>query len=316
MDPASIDPQFRSAHRLPDVPVHQLWGRLLVRGAMHLLPSRVPEGVRVHRVRTRQCRMRVHRPPGAERRSRSGGALLWIHGGGLVVGNAALEDAFCGQLAHELGITVVAADYRLAPRHRFPAAHNDVYAAWQWLQSRADALGVDPARVAVGGGSAGGNLAAGLVWRLIDEGGVQPAVQWLFAPMLDDRTATRIDLDAVRHWTWDNRSNRFGWTAYLGGPPGSPGEHPYASPARRTDMAGSPPTWIGVGDIDLFYREDADYAHRLRAAGTPATLDVVPGAPHGFEGWGAGTGAGRAFARRARTWLAAALGLDIAADRD
>src|SRR5699024_7757016 len=128
VDPASIDPQFRSARRLPDLPVRRLWGRMLVRAAMHLIPSRVPDGVRVH-------------------------------GGGLVVGNAALEDAFCGQVARELGITVVAPDYRLAPRHRFPAAHEDVYAAWQWLQFRAGPLGVDPARVAVGGGSAGGNLA-------------------------------------------------------------------------------------------------------------------------------------------------------------
>jgi len=314
VDPASIDPQFRSARRLPDLPVRRLWGRMLVRAAMHLIPSRVPDGVRVHRVRTQQCRMRVHRP-GREGANPSRGALLWVHGGGLVVGNAALEDAFCGQVARELGITVVAPDYRLAPRHRFPAAHEDVYAAWQWLQFRAGPLGVDPARVAVGGGSAGGNLAAGLVWRLVDEAGVRPAAQWLFAPMLDDRTATRTDLDAVRHWTWDNQSNRFGWTAYLGGAPGASGVHPYASPARRTDMAGSPPTWIGVGDIDLFYREDADYAHRLRAAGTPVRLDVVPGAPHGFEGWGAGTRAGRAFQHRARAWLAAALGRDLTADR-
>ena len=134
------------------------------------------------------------------------------------------------------------------PEHPYPAAL-DAHAAWTWLRGHAAAE-----RIVVGGQSAGGGLAAALVQRLYDEG-ERPRAQWLFCPMLDDRTAARRGLDDAGHRVWDNRLNRFGWRAYLGTEPGAPGVPPYAVPARRDDVAGLPDTWIGVGDIDLFHDE-------------------------------------------------------------
>lgn len=217
----------------------------------------------------------VYAPAGA--RTRAG--LLWIHGGGYVAGTASQDHARCGRLARELDLVVLSAEYRPAPRHRFPAALNDTHAAWSWALAHADELRIDPERLAIGGQSAGGGLAAALVQRVYDSGGTQPAAQWLFCPMLDDRTAMNGNLDEFRHYLWDNRSNRVGWRSYLGVDPGSDTVPEYASPARRAILTGLSPAWIGVGDIELFHDEAHRYADALEAAGTPTVLDVVPGAP-------------------------------------
>jgi acetyl esterase/lipase len=137
--------------------------------------------------------------------------------------------------------------------------------------------------VAVGGASAGGGLAACLAQRLRDEGGRQPAAQLLVYPMLDDRTASLRELDDAGHLVWHNRSNRAGWSAYLGGAPGAPEIPAYAAAARRDDLRGLPPAWIGVGDLDLFWDEGRAYAERLEAAEVPVELLEIPGAPHGFD---------------------------------
>ena len=242
---------------------------------------------------------RIYRP----RLQRSNGALLWIHGGGYIIGNAAIDDALCGEIASNLGIVVVSADYRLAPRHRYPAALDDCHAVWLALLSEADALGVDPQRIVIGGMSAGGGLAAALVQRIIDEERARPIGQLLFAPMLDDRTAARRELDAAAHPVWDNGLNHLGWKSYLGKAPGVSEMPRYAVPARRADLSGLPPAWIGVGSIELFHDEDVDYASRLEAAGVPVSLEVVSGAPHGFEAWARDTPTGRAHIDKAIRWL-------------
>ena len=131
--------------------------------------------------------------------------------------------------------------------------------------------------------SAGGGVAASMALRVHDAGGVQPAAQALFCPMLDDRTAAQLELDALEHRIWNNRSNRAGWTWYLGQPVGQSQVPAYAVPARRTVLAGLPPAWIAVGDIDLFYGEDRAYAERLSQAGVPCEFYPVSRAPHGFE---------------------------------
>jgi acetyl esterase/lipase len=121
--------------------------------------------------------------------------------------------------------------------------------------------------------------------------------------MLDDRTAARRDLDPVEHFVWSNHMNRVGWRAYLGVDPGAEHVPAYAVPARRQDLRGLPPAWIGVGDIDLFCDEDRDYAERLRAAEVAVTLDMVPGAPHGITSWASDTLITREHIRRAHDWL-------------
>ncbi|MET7695182.1 alpha/beta hydrolase [Streptomyces sp. NPDC005483] len=300
MNRRMLNPQLRRrAALIPPLPLKGDRGRRVVRALIRRWgPGRPVEGVARTTVGD-GLGLHVYTPDGGG----SGATLLWIHGGGLIIGDALQDNAFCALTARELGIVVVSVDYRLAPEHPFPAALDDNFAAWQWLQRSAETLGIDPGRIAVGGVSAGGGLAACLAQRLHDSGGVQPAAQWLFCPMLDDRTAARRELDRLRHRVWNNSMNRIGWHAYLGGESGGPQTPKYAVAARRTDLLDLPPAWIGVGDIDLFADEDRDYARRLQDAGVHCTLELVPGAPHGFETWAAHTPLARGYLERARAWL-------------
>ncbi|WP_164861578.1 alpha/beta hydrolase fold domain-containing protein, partial [Microbacterium sp. CPCC 204701] len=174
----------------------------------------------------------------------------------------------------------------------------------------ADELGIDPARIAIGGASAGGGLAAALAQRLLDEGGTQPVFQLLVYPMLDDRTALRDDVDARHMRMWSPASNRFAWSAYLGADAEATGIRESVVPARRHDLSGLPPAWIGVGTLDLFHDEDVEYALRLREARVPCELTVVPGAFHGFDAVFRRAGVTREFHAEWVRALRAALGLD------
>lgn len=225
-------------------------------------------------------RVRTYRPRSAQG---SVPALLWIHGGGMVSGTALIDERTNMAFARTLGIVVVSVDYRLAPGAQAPSQLEECYAVLQWLAGGADDLEVDPRRIAVGGASAGGGLAAGLALLAHDRARFPIAFQLLVYPMIDDRTVVRTDraVEGVRVWT--PASNRYGWTSYLGFPPGGADVSEYAAPARRADVSGLPPAWIGVGTLDLFCEEDVRYAHRLRAAGVACTLTVVPGAFHGFD---------------------------------
>jgi acetyl esterase/lipase len=214
--------------------------------------------------------VRLHRPIGV---SQPTPALLWIHGGGYVLGSAQQDDALCQRFTRELGITVASVDYRLAPEHPYPAPLEDCYSALTWLTGLP---AVDPTRVAIGGASAGGGLAAALAFLARDRGEVSPTLQLLAYPMLDDRSGSGPKSPNYR--LWGPKSNRFGWAAYLGG-----ADPQVAVPARRDDLSGLPPAWIGVGTHDLFHDEDVAYAKRLTAAGVPCQVEVVPGAFHGFD---------------------------------
>jgi acetyl esterase/lipase len=299
-----VDPELRhSVVRVPRLPIRRSLGRAVVRALIVRRGAGEPvEGVEVSTVDEGRG-IRLYTPAGGG----SGAALLWAHGGGYVIGDVVQDDAFCSATARDLGIVVVSTNYRLAPEHPFPAALDDVVGAWRWLQLSTGDLGIAPRRIAVGGSSAGAGLAACLAQRLHDTGGTRPAAQWLFSPMLDDRPAARRELDQLRHWVWGNRANRSGWAAYLGSRPGDPQIPEYAAAARRTDLRDLPPAWISVGDIDLFAAENRDYAQRLSDAGVDRTLDVVPGAPHGFELWAAETRVAQELLARSRAWLGARL---------
>ena len=211
-------------------------------------------------------------------------ALLHLHGGGYVVGAAADRDAEHLALAAELGCVVASVDYRLAPESPHPGPVEDAYAALRWLHEEADALGVDRTRIAVGGESAGGGLAAGLALLARDRGAVRLAFQHLIYPMLDDRTVTTADPSPVAgEFVWTPQQNRFGWTALLGREPGGPDVSPYAAPARAENLSGLPPAFISVGTLDLFLEEDMEYARRLVRARVPCELHVFPGAYHAFD---------------------------------
>jgi acetyl esterase/lipase len=214
--------------------------------------------------------VRLFRPVGV---TEPGPALLWIHGGGYVLGTAQIDDGLCRRFSRRLGITVASVDYRLAPEHPYPIPLEDCYAALTWL---AGLPAVQQDRVAIAGASAGGGLTAALALLARDRAEITPAFQVLVYPMLDDRSSAGVENSG--HRLWNARSNHFGWEAYLGS-----ADRQVAVPARRDDLNGLPPAWLGVGTHDLFHDEDLVYAERLTAAGVPCHVEIVPGAFHGFD---------------------------------
>jgi acetyl esterase/lipase len=273
--PHSIDfhPELRRAARILPRQIITPVTLPFIRRATRLMWRKAPTDAEVLTLAS-GVTVRLFRPSGVA--GRPGPALLWIHGGGYVIGEAAQDDLLCRRFADELGATVVSVDYRLAPEHPYPAPVEDCYAALRWLAALPT---VDPDRVAIGGASAGGGLAATLAFLARDRGEIPLAAQLLVYPMIDDRTVHRTGLDNPGHRLWNQSSNRFGWKAYLGA-----ADRDEAVPARRDDLAGLPQAWIGVGTLDLFHDEDLEYAERLRASGVPCEVMVVKGAFHGFDG--------------------------------
>ncbi len=211
-------------------------------------------------------------------------ALLWIHGGGYVLGNPEMNDLQCAEYARSIPALVASVDYRLAPEHPYPAPLEDCYAALRWVYERAEQLGIDRERIAIAGASAGGGLAAALALLARDRGEVPVRFQLLIYPMLDDRNETPSSYEVTdRRLIWTREWNLVGWRAYLGGEPGAPNVPAYAAPARAEDLRGLPPAYVLVGTADLFRDEDIQYAQRLMQAGVPTELHVFAGAFHGFD---------------------------------
>jgi len=212
-------------------------------------------------------------------------ALLWIHGGGYVLGSVERDDLLAKHLARVGQCVVASVEYRLAPEHPFPAPVEDCYAALKWLSAQSAELGVHTSRIAIGGASAGGGLAAGLALLTRDRAEVEVAFQLLIYPMIDDRNIAPASETVPDTFVWTRENNRMGWRAYLGREPGGADVSPYAAAARATDLTGLPPAYIPVGDLDLFLDENITYAQRLLAASVPTELHVYPGAFHGFNGF-------------------------------
>lgn len=213
------------------------------------------------------------------------GALLWIHGGGTVAGHPRNDHELCSRLAVEANIVVVSVDYRLAPEHPYPAGLEDCHTVLRHLYRSAADLGFPEGRVAIGGASAGGGLAATLAQLTLDTSQVPVVLQLLLYPMLDDRTVLRRDHGGRGRVSWSPRSNRYAWSAYLDVAVSEATPHRYASAARRDDLTGLPSAWIGIGDLDLFHDESITYASRLSDAGVRCDLHVVPRMPHGADVW-------------------------------
>ncbi len=225
-------------------------------------------------------------------------AVLHIHGGGFITGSATDNLRDNQDLVRTQDCVVVSVDYRLAPETPFPGALEDNYAALRWLYANAEALGVDRARIAVKGESAGGGHAAMLAIAARDRGEIPLALQVLIYPMLDDRTGSTRQLPPhIGAYGWTAADNREGWSALLGRPVGRGAPPAGAVPARVEALAGLPPTFIGVGSIDLFVDEDIDYARRLTQAGVSTELFVVPGGFHGFDLMVPGASLTREFTR-------------------
>ena len=228
------------------------------------------------------------------------GALFLIHGGGYVVGNYMDNLGYACDTARELGISVLSPAYGLGPENPFPAGINDLYESWEWLLENASSLNINKDKIIIGGISAGGGIAAGLIQKIHDEGGTQPTAQLLIYPMLDDRVANSKELTERSHRVWNNGSNYFGWKSYLGKEPGSEFVE-YSVPGRREDLSGLPPAWIGVGTADLFLDEDREYAKNLKEAGVEVKYVEVAGGIHAFDG--AQTQLGKDFINEQREYL-------------
>jgi acetyl esterase/lipase len=208
--------------------------------------------------------------------------LLWFHGGGFILGNIDTDDHWCATIAHEVQCVVISVDYRLAPEHPFPAGVNDCYAALLWLVSCAKNLKINKAMIAVGGVSAGGNMAASVALMTRDRKGPKLAFQFLVYPCLDDRHTTPSSLSVTNKRVWHRNMSLKAWEAYLG--EAFQGEVScYAAPSRARDLANLPPAYITAAELDLLRDEDIEYASKLMLAGVSTELHVFPRVIHGFE---------------------------------
>ncbi len=241
--------------------------------------------------------MRLYRKAG----SAPGSLGVYIHGGGMFLCSIDTHDPICRRYAAESGVPILSVDFRFAPEHPYPTSVEDCYAALRWAAEHAAELGVDPARLAIMGDSAGGGMAAAVALMARDRGGPSLKSQILVYPMLDDRT-TVPDPEIEPMALWSTDDNITGWGCLLGDAAGGDDVPSYAAPAREQDLAGLPPAYIEVGQLDIFRAEDLSYAERLGKAGVGVELHVHPGVPHAFEVFAPDSAvAGRAFADRVRT---------------
>ena len=223
--------------------------------------------------------------------------LYWIHGGGHVLGQMDQDDPVMDHIVDTVGCAAVSVEWRRAPENPFPAPLDDCYAGLAWTHKHAAELNVDPQRIAVGGASSGGGSAAGLVLLARDRGEFPVCFQLLIYPMLDDRNATPASMALTDARVWNRTSNLIGWRAYVGDAAGTDRVSPYAAPARAANLAGLPPAYLAVGDLDLFIDEDIEYAQRLQQAGVPTELHVYPGGSHAFESYAPDSALARRFVR-------------------
>ncbi|WP_158887667.1 alpha/beta hydrolase [Amycolatopsis anabasis] len=210
-------------------------------------------------------------------------ALVYLHGGGFVLGDLDFGHADTAWLAADVGAVVVSVDYRLAPENPFPAGLEDAYAAVRWAAENAEELGIDPARLGVGGDSAGGGLAAATALLARDRGGPALCFQYLGIPELDDRLDTPSMLRFHDTPMWNQPKAVLSWKYYLGGPTTVDGRDGlcYAAPARAEDLTGLPPAYVTACEFDPLRDEGLRYAQRLLAAGVTVELHHYPGTFHG-----------------------------------
>lgn len=234
--------------------------------------------------RTVEVRIGEHELPGRvyipDGLSTPAGIVLYLHGGGWATGSIEMNDALCRALANRAGAVVVASSYRLAPEHPFPAAADDAYAALQWVAAHASDHGADPARLAIVGSSAGGNLAASACLRARDEHGPAIALQVLLYPVLDSGMTSRSHKSNGTGYFLTAAQMRFYWDKYVPDP--DQRADPYASPMHATDVSGLPPTVVLTAELDPLRDEGETFAHRLTAAHVPTRLYRANGQIHSF----------------------------------
>jgi acetyl esterase len=206
--------------------------------------------------------------------------VVYFHGGGWVIGDLEVVDQPCRQLASAAGAIVVSVDYRLAPEHRYPAAFEDSYAATVWIGAHAAEIGGDPARLAVAGDSAGGNLAAAVALAARDRGGPELAAQLLIYPVTDFNFGTASYHDNREGYLLTKGSMQWFWAHYLGAQ--DLDKDPYACPLRADSLVGLPAAYVATSEYDPLRDEGEAYARRLEEAGVAVTAKRFDGLLHGF----------------------------------
>ena len=230
-------------------------------------------------VEDHKMKMIIEKP---ERQDDKVPGILWIHGGGYVLGMASMVDFSCGKmLGKKDGAVVVSPGYTLAFKNPYPAALNDCYRALEYMWDNADDLGIDREKIVVGGESAGGGLAVAVCLKARDEGRIKIAMQLPLYPMLDcNDTASSVNNHGK---VWNTRRNHWGWKKYLGELYGNQDVSPYASPARATDYSNLPPCYTFVSVGEPFFMETVSYVKKLNAAGVYAEADIYDGDVHAFD---------------------------------
>jgi acetyl esterase/lipase len=246
--------------------------------------------------------IRIYRPTQTSGATKSGQAapvpvLVWMHPGGFVIGSIEMDHLTARQLAKDIGCAVVSVNYRLAPEHPYPAPLEDCYGVLQWIGENAAELGFDARRIAIGGASAGGGLAAGLALLTRDRGGVAPCFQLLVYPGIDDSNIEQASDKVQENLFWSRKSSLIGWRSYLSGKQATADVEAYAAPIRAKDLSGLPDAFIACGTADMLLTENIDYAERLAAAGAKVELRVYPGAFHAFESFAPMARISQEFAR-------------------
>ena len=233
-----------------------------------------------------QIRLCIYRPEHSPKPAQKRATLLYIHGGGFVLGRPEMADDYLADLANELNVLIVAVDYRLAPEHPFPIPLEDCYAALAWIFNEGLALGVDTQKVMVMGHSAGGGLAAAVSIMARDRNEYRLAGLLMVYPMLDNRTGSTTssaDNPTTGTLSWSREANRFCWECLQGAYALDDDQAALFSPALADDLTGLPPSFMSVGALDLFLEEDVAFALRLSKSGVPVELHVYPGVPHMFD---------------------------------
>ena len=214
-------------------------------------------------------------------RSQAGPGFVNFHGGGFILGDLESEHPRCLIMAAEGGAVSVGVDYRLAPENPFPAGVEDCYTALQWVVENAEELKIDPAKIAIGGGSAGGNLTAAVALMARDRGGPDVAFQMLIYPVIDDHCETPSMKNGADLYMWNYQNSLDMWNHYIGEDRSN--ISPYAAPARAEDLSGLPPAYVMTCEHDPLRDEAIIYAMRLMAAGVQVELHNYPGTVHGFD---------------------------------
>ncbi len=280
----AYDPIYEPLRRFPAMDISKLkMARVMMRAMQAAQPKKTSPDVeiedRVIARAGRQIPIRLYRP----RKVEKPGVLVFFHGGGFIVGNLDTEHARCVDYAALGGCAVVSVDYRLAPEHPFPAAHEDGWEILNWLREGGGGAGMDPTRIGVGGGSAGATLAAGLALRARDEGRGLVSFVLLMQPVVDHLCSQPSAQTFTDTLFLRARDLPVSWRAYLGTSPPTERRLGYASPFAAAGFRGVAPTLVIIGAEDPSRDEALALASRMMADDVDVELHFFPGAPHGFE---------------------------------